>query len=230
MSYADKSGVQAMFGRIARRYDWMNRLMTFGQDRGWRRVVVKKAHISNTSCVLDIAAGTGDIAFEVRSQFPEAEVVAADFALPMMQVGQKRPLGNRIDWSAADAMALPFADEAFDAVVSGFLLRNVPQIDVALQEQYRILKSGGWIVSLDTSPPPATILRPFINLYLRYFVPMLGRLVTGEASAYRYLSGSTLAFEAPEDLAARFEKAGFVEVGYERKMLGTIGIHWGKKI
>ncbi|MCB9436412.1 MAG: ubiquinone/menaquinone biosynthesis methyltransferase [Anaerolineales bacterium] len=223
----DKAHVQAMFGQIAQRYDRMNRLMTFGQDKHWRELVVRKAALDNRSRVLDIAAGTGDIAFEIRRQYPDAEVIAADFALPMMQVGQQRPAGPLIDWVGANALSLPFPDNCFDAVVSGFLLRNVPDIDQALAEQYRVLKPGGRIVSLDTSPPPNTPLRPFINFHLRVIIPLLGRWVAGDSSAYHYLSGSTLGFKHPRDLAERFSKIGFRGVDYKRLMLGTIAVHWG---
>ncbi len=225
----DKTHVQAMFGRIARRYDRMNRIMTLGRDRAWRRLVVEKAQLANTSRVLDIAAGTGDIAFEIRRQFSEAQVIAADFALPMMQVGQKRPQGTSVVWAAANALCLPFAGGTFDAIVSGFLLRNVPDIAQALTEHHRVLRPGGWAVSLDTSPPTNNLLRPFLNIYFRRVIPLLGRLVTGDTAAYAYLSGSTLAFKTPQELATRFEDAGFRSVGYKRLMMGTIAVHWGQK-
>lgn len=224
-----RNQIQAMFGRIAPRYDRMNRLMTFGRDQAWRRLVVQQARVSNESHVLDIAAGTGDIAFEIRRQFPEATVVAADFALPMMQVGKKRPSGNLVDWSAADALHLPFSDASFNAVVSGFLFRNVLDIERALGEQFRILKGGGRIVSLDTSPPPNTMLRPFTNFYLRRVIPTVGRMITGDSDAYRYLPESTLAFKTPQELIDLMNKAGFVEVGYRRLMMGTIAVCWGTK-
>lgn len=230
MAYQDKSHVQAMFEQIANRYDRMNRVMTFGQDRAWRQIVVEKAHLSTQSYVLDLAAGTGDIAFEIRRQFPSTHIVAADFALSMIQRGRQRPLGSTVTWSMANALHLPFPPRTFDAVVSGFLLRNVPDIDTTLCEQYRVLRPGGWIVSLDTSPPPSNTLRPFIHLYLRWIVPLLGRLITGKAGAYRYLVGSTLAFDTAEQLVSRFKKAGFGEVNFQRFMLGTIAIHWGKRM
>lgn len=229
MSTADKSHVQGMFGRIAPRYDLMNRLMTFGRDKGWRKFVVQQAHIPTEGHVLDIAAGTGDIAFEVRRQYPKATVIAADFALPMMQVGQKRADGPSVDWLGANALALPLPDSAFDAVVSGFLFRNVPDIDLALQEQWRILKPGGYLVTLDTSPPPQNLLRPFINIHLKYVIPTVGKLISGDSSAYRYLPQSTLEFKTPEALAERIRKAGFQQVGYQNFMFKTVAVHWGQK-
>ncbi len=229
MSTADKSHVQGMFGRIAPRYDLMNRLMTFGRDKSWRRFVVQQAHVPAEGHVLDIAAGTGDIAFEVRHQYPNATVIAADFALPMMQVGQKRASGSTVDWLGANALALPLPDSTFDAVVSGFLFRNVPDIDVALHEQWRILKPGGYLVTLDTSPPPQNLLRPFINIHLKYVIPTVGKLISGDSSAYRYLPQSTLEFKSPEALAERIRGAGFQQVGYQNFMFKTIAVHWGQK-
>jgi demethylmenaquinone methyltransferase / 2-methoxy-6-polyprenyl-1,4-benzoquinol methylase len=225
----DKSHVQAMFGRIARRYDRMNRVMTFGQDIGWRKFLVEQAHLAPQSHVLDLASGTGDIAFEIRKQYPQATIVAADFALPMMQVGQQRPPGMAVEWLGADAMQLPFTDNTFDAIVSGFLLRNVPDVDVALREQYRVVKPGGRVVTLDTTPPRNPVLKPFLTLYFKTAVPALGWMITGEAGAYNYLSGSTLNFKTAEDLAALFEGAGFAGVSFKRMMLGTVAVHWGQK-
>lgn len=221
--------VQDMFGRIAERYNLMNRLMTAGQDQRWRKYVVRQANIPANGAVLDLATGTGDIAFEVLNQVPDAQVVGADFALPMMVVGQRA--GRRVQWCGADALNLPFAGQQFDAVVSGYLLRNVSDIRQTLREQLRVLKPGGWMVILDSSPPPANGLRPFIQLYLRYGIPLLGRLVGGKqaADAYRYLPESTQAFKTPDELAALMREAGLQRVGYRTFMFGTIAVHRGQK-
>lgn len=225
----DKSHVQSMFGQIAPRYDLMNRLMTFGRDQTWRRFVVQQAHLFEHSTVLDIASGTGDIAFEIRRQYPHATIIAADFALPMMHVGQTRPNGDQVYWLGANALALPLPDRSCDAVVSGFLFRNVPDIEQALREQWRVLRPGGKIVTLDTSPPPRNFLFPFIYFHLKFVIPTLGRLITNSSMAYRYLPSSTLSFKTPEVLQARFETAGFVDVRFKKFMLGTIAVHWGTK-
>ena len=224
-----RNQIQSMFGRIAPRYDRMNRLMTFGRDQSWRRLVVQQARLSPNSHILDIASGTGDIAFEIRRQFPTATIVAADFALPMMQVGKTRPAGDSVSWSAADALHLPFSDTSFNAVVSGFLFRNVLDIEHALAEQFRILQPGGRIVSLDTSPPPNNFLKPFTNFYLRRIIPTVGRFITGDSDAYRYLPESTLAFKTPDEFIELMNQAGFIETGYKRLMLGTIAVCWGTK-
>lgn len=223
--------VQDMFGRIAERYNLMNRLMTLGQDQRWRRFVVKMARIPEAGTVLDLATGTGDIAFEALKLAPKSTVIGADFALPMMFVGQRNALGQYVRWCGADALNLPFKDATFDAVVEGYLVRNVPDIQRALQEQKRVLKAGGRIVILDSSPPPHNILRPFILLYLKYGIPLLGRLISGNkgADAYKYLPESTQAFKTPDELAAMMREVGFENVNYKTFMFGTIAVHWGTK-
>lgn len=223
--------VQDMFGRIATRYNRMNRIMTFGQDMRWRRFVVQQAQLPTNGSLLDLATGTGDIAFEAAQAHPNAEVIGADFALPMMQVGRREPRGNTIEWAAADALQLPFPNERFDAVVSGYLVRNVIDIPQTLQEQMRILKPGGRIVTLDTSPPPDNLLKPFIKIHLDYVIPVLGRMIGGQAAAdaYTYLPESTQAFKTPQELVALLEKAGYVNVGYKTFMFGTMAVHWGEK-
>ncbi len=226
---ARSDAVQDVFQRIAPRYDLMNRLMTAGQDRTWRTFVVQKAAIPRGGAALDIATGTGDIAFEMLTQGAAALAVGADFAPAMMQVGQRRPLGDRVRWVTADALNLPFPTQAFDAVTHGFLLRNVIDIPRALQEQWRILKPGGHVVSLDTSPPPQNALRPFVMLHLNVVIPTLGTLLTGQRDAYTYLPSSTVGFKTPEVLAGLMREAGFIDVAYQRFMFGTIAIHWGTK-
>ncbi len=222
--------VQGMFDRVAERYNVMNRVMTFGQDMKWRRFVVAKAQLPATGRLLDLATGTGDIAFEAKRAHPNAEVIGADFAMQMMVVGKQLPMGSNIDWAQADALNLPFSDKHFDAVVSGYLVRNVIDIPRTLQEQLRILKSGGRIVILETTPPPQNIFRPFILLHLKYGIPLLGKLISGNSDAYTYLPESTQAFKTPDELAALMRDAGFRDVGYKTFMFGTMAVHWGSKV
>jgi demethylmenaquinone methyltransferase/2-methoxy-6-polyprenyl-1,4-benzoquinol methylase len=223
--------VQDMFGRIAGRYNLMNRVMTFGQDMRWRRFVVKQAQLPQNGALLDLATGTGDIAFEAAKKHPEAFVVGADFALPMMFVGQNEARGKTIAWSAADALNLPFPNQSFDAIVSGYLVRNVIDIPRTFAEHLRVLKAGGRIVILDTSPPPNNILKPFIQIHLNYVIPILGRIIGGQAAAdaYKYLPESTQAFKTADELANLIREAGFVNVDYKLFMFGTMAVHWGEK-
>jgi demethylmenaquinone methyltransferase/2-methoxy-6-polyprenyl-1,4-benzoquinol methylase len=152
--------------------------------------------------------------------------VAADFTLGMMQAGDLR---GHLDWSAADAMQLPFPDAGFDAVVSGFLMRNVLDVRQALQEQYRVLTRGGRIVILDTTHPHRNLLTPFLWLHLHLVIPLLGTLITGQREAYTYLPDSTEKFLYAEQLASAMREAGFKNVVFRRRMFGTIAIHWGEK-
>ena len=144
--------VQEMFSRIARHYDLMNRVMTAGQDIRWRKAVIGLAGLPAGGWLLDLGAGTGDLAREALRQQPSGHILAADFTLEMMRVGQERsqrqPLpAGRLVWSAADATRLPFPERTFEAVVSGFLLRNVNDVPGCLAEQYRVLKPGGRLVA-----------------------------------------------------------------------------------
>ena len=218
--------VQNMFSKIARRYDLMNRIMTAGQDVRWRREVIQRAQLDADDSLLDLGAGTGDLAREALKQNPASRVLAADFTLEMMRAGQKN---GALDWSAADALNLPFSGESFNAVVSGFLMRNVTDVQRALQEQYRALKPGGRIVILDTTKPRPNILTPFINIHLHYVIPFLGGLLTGEREAYTYLPESTEGFLRAEELVARMAAVGFKKINFDIKMFGTVAIHWGQK-
>jgi len=217
-----------MFARIAGRYDLMNRLMTAGRDQAWRRRVVDLAALPSGGCLLDLGSGTGAIAFEALRRRPDALVVGADFTLEMMRLGQRRAAPTPA-WVGADALRLPFPENTFDAVTSGFLMRNVVDVEAGFAEQRRVVKPGGRVVCLETSPPPDNALRPFIDFYLQRVIPVLGHLVTGQAEAYRYLPASTRAFLTPEALGAIMEGVGLREVRYERWMFGTVAILVGVK-
>lgn len=218
--------VQSMFTKIAHRYDLMNRLMTGGQDIRWRKQVIKLARLSPNASLLDLGTGTGDLAREALLQEPQAKVTAADFTIEMMRVGKK---SGSLQFSAADALNLPFKETTFDAVVSGFLMRNVTDIQQALKEQYRTLKPGGRIVILDTTRPKKNILSPFIWLHMHFIIPTVGGLLSGERDAYNYLPDTTENFLTAEQLASRMIAVGFKKVDFKRLMFGTIGMHWGEK-
>jgi len=221
--------VQQMFSRIAGRYDLMNRLMTGGQDVRWRQDVIRRAGLRPGARLLDLGAGTGDLSFEALRQQPSCWPVASDFTLQMMLKGKERPGAGDLDWAAADALHLPFPNETFDAVVSGFLMRNVVDVDQALREQLRVLKPGGRMVCLDTTRPARNLLTPAVEFHLNTVIPTLGGLISGEPDAYRYLPETTVGFLRAEQLAGRMVEAGFRQVGFRRLMFGTVAIHWGLK-
>lgn len=223
------AGVQEMFDTIASRYDLMNRVMTFGQDQKWRRFVVDKAMVGEDGRVLDLATGTGDIAALHADTWPQARIVAGDFAKNMLGLAKSRFAGRNIHWLGCDANILPFADNSFDAVSFGYLLRNVDNPGIVLDECFRVLDRGGRVVCLDTTPPKKNLLYPFIKCYLRFGIPLLGRFIARDEAAYAYLTGSTMGFYEAEALAEEFTAAGFIDVGFKKFMMGTIGIHWGEK-
>jgi demethylmenaquinone methyltransferase / 2-methoxy-6-polyprenyl-1,4-benzoquinol methylase len=220
--------VRGVFTRIAPHYDLMNRLMTGGQDRRWRREVIRRVRLPQQGYLLDLGTGTGDLVREALRQHPNCRPYASDFTLKMMQIGKNRR-GAGPNWNAADALQLPYPANRFDGVVSGFLFRNVTDLPRTLAEQYRVLKPGGWMVALDTTQPQPNLLSPLIYFYMHRIIPLLGWVLTRQTDAYTYLPNSSEKFLRGEDLLARLVKAGFRETGFHRLMFGTIAIHWGQK-
>lgn len=226
-----------MFAQISPRYDLMNRLMSAGQDLRWRKLAVQAVQARPGDLLLDVAAGTGDMARVARALIPDLRVVAADFSLEMMRVGRikalagcrKKQRARPEDWAGADTYMLPFPSRLFDAVTSAFLLRNLDDPLAALREQIRVLKRGGRLVTLDATPPPANRLRPLVNFYLGRFCPRLGGLVTGQPDAYRYLPNSMASFRRPEGLVQLFREASLQQVHHRSLMLGTATIVVGTR-
>jgi demethylmenaquinone methyltransferase/2-methoxy-6-polyprenyl-1,4-benzoquinol methylase len=221
--------VRDMFTRISDRYDLLNRLMTFGQDLRCRREAVHALCSSDGSCVLDVGAGTGDLSLEIQRSTPNAMVVAVDFTPGMIARGRAREENPAIHWVVANAENLPFPARAFDGVISGFLLRNLLEVDRALAEQARILRPGGTMVSLDAIRAEDRRSNPFLRFYFSFVIPLLGRLVAGDAEAYNYLPSSMEAFLSARELSDRIEQTGFMNVAAQERMFGTIAIHSGRK-
>jgi len=219
--------IQGLFTRIASHYDLMNRLMTFGQDQRWRREVIRRAAPAPAAHFLDLGTGTGDLARAALRQFPAARLTAVDFTVEMLRLGKRRDA--RPAWISADAACLPFPPQTFDAAVSGFLVRNVPDVPGVLREQRRVLKPGGRIVILDTTRPRPGIFAPLVWLHLHLVIPLLARMFARHGRDYQYLCDSTENFLPAEALAIHMQAAGFREVGFRRLMFGTVAIHWGVK-
>jgi len=219
--------IHGMFVKISSDYDFMNRLMTFGMHLSWRRMMIAMADVPGGGRLLDVGTGTGDIAFEALRIDPALQVVGVDFTAEMMKFGRRREGSEKIQWCLADALSLPFPDAAFDAVVSGFLLRNVVDVRSALMEQVRVVKPGGSVVCLDTSPARQGVLRPLALFYLKMIIPFMGRLLTGKGEAYRYLTTSSMNFLQPEILAEIMRDTGLEDVHFKRLMFGNIALHRG---
>ncbi|MBS1253194.1 MAG: Demethylmenaquinone methyltransferase [Anaerolineales bacterium] len=232
MTSPDKARyVQTMFGRISRRYDLMNRLMTFGQDQHWRKFAVRQAWVPAFGRVLDLATGTGDLALAVLDVRPSATVVGVDFALPMMQIGQlklnNRP-SRRIDFAGGDALQLPFDDDTFDTCLSAFMMRNVADVARAFREQRRVVRPGARVVCLEITQPATPLFRELFNIYFGRFVPAVGGIVS-EGDAYTYLPASVQAFLTPPELARVMREAGLRDVVYYPLALGAVSVHVGTK-
>jgi demethylmenaquinone methyltransferase/2-methoxy-6-polyprenyl-1,4-benzoquinol methylase len=221
-----------MFGRIARRYDLMNRLMTFGRDRAWRRLTVAWLELGGGppgAAVLDVATGTGDLALEVLRQGPGAQIVGLDFAPEMLDLARHKAeeAGARLDLMVGDALCLPFAKGTFDGVVTGFALRNVTDIPAAFAEMARVTRSGGRVACLEIAKPRLPLFRKLFDWYFYRLVPVVGGLISGQRAAYTYLPHSLTGFLTPDEIAEVMRRNGWQEVDYRRRMLGTVAIHVG---
>jgi len=219
--------VREMFDRISPRYNLMNRLMTFGQDLHWRRLAIDKANLDNGATVLDIACGTGDLAAAALKKQPR-QVTAADFSMQMLRHAQARFNGKaRIRLLAADGLNMPFKNDCFDAVITGFSMRNVVDIDAFLREMARVVRPGGRVVVLEVTPLKKTLLQPLFQFYFSRVVPLIGGLLAKDRQAYTYLPQSVEIFLNPEQLAARMQDAGLQAVQYKLLSLSTVALHWG---
>jgi demethylmenaquinone methyltransferase / 2-methoxy-6-polyprenyl-1,4-benzoquinol methylase len=222
--------VNRMFDRIARVYDLMNRVMTLGLDRGWRRRAAERAELQPGDAALDVCCGTGDLALELAERVgPEGTVIGCDFSEPMLDLAREkaRPAGRvRFEW--ADALELPYPDGRFDAVTIGFGARNLADLDRGLGELTRVLRPGGRLVILEITRPTRPPLAWFFALWFDRLVPLLGTLA-GDREAYSYLPESVRSFPSPRELAARMEAAGLERIRYTILAGGIIAIHSGAR-
>ena len=220
--------VQGIFDRITASYDRINTLMTLGRHAQWCREVAQRAAVTPGGRLLDIATGTGEIALAARRREPRAEITAVDFSENMLERARTKPGADGITWEFADAHSLEYADESFDAVTHGYLLRNVSDVPRVLSEQFRVLMPGGRVVVLETAPPRG-LLKLAVTAGMRIVLPLLGRVVAKDKDAYSYLENSTLGFMQPAQVAQLMREAGFTDVDFETKYLGTNVILWGRK-
>jgi demethylmenaquinone methyltransferase/2-methoxy-6-polyprenyl-1,4-benzoquinol methylase len=220
-----------MFSRIARRYDLMNGLMTFGRDQAWRRLAARLARPAAGGVALDVATGTGDLATALMEEAGVSAVVGTDFSEKMLAVGKRKlrgsGIGDRIRLVAADALALPFPDKTFDCVTSAFLLRNLADLRQGLAEMRRVARAGGRVVALEIAQPTAPLFRPLFRWYFHRLVPRIGGLIARDRDAYTYLPRSVDRFPLPHEVAELMRKAGLSDVSFRRVGFGTITIHAG---
>ena len=213
-------GVRAMFDRIAPVYDAMNRVMTAGLDRRWRRETAR-AVVRPGDTVLDACCGTGDLALAAARE--GGRVTGLDFSERMLERARKK--APQLEWVEGDLLALPFADATFDAATVGFGVRNVDDLERGIGELRRVLRPGGRLAILEITQPKG-VLAPFYRLWFDRIVPLLGRVLPG-GSAYTYLPASVRRFPGPDELVGVVESAGFGDVRYRTFAAGIVALHTG---
>jgi len=237
---ADKQAlVDDVFRSVARRYDLMNDLMSLGLHRAWKDALVTAVNPPKNRpfSLIDIAGGTGDVALRVLDAGgPATRATVCDVSAEMLAVGRERAIAARaatagnIAFAEANAEALPFADRSFDAATIAFGIRNVPRIDAALAEAYRVIKIGGRFHCLEFSAVTVPGLDRLYDLYSFNVIPALGRAVVGDGEAYRYLVESIRRFPKPAEFAAMLRAAGFARVSYRAMSGGIVALHSGWRL
>ncbi len=225
--------VEEMFDSIAPAYDFMNRAMTLGIDRWWRRVAVKMVKRSNPRRILDVATGTGDFAIGLYDKIHPKQVVGIDLSQGMLDVArrkvEKRGLQDAITLQQGDCLAMPFKDGEFDAVTVAFGVRNFEHLLQGYQQMHRVLAPGGMLCVVELSTPRNRVTRWFYDLYTLHIIPWFGALKSHDKSAYRYLPQSIAAVPQGEDMLAIMREAGFNECKVKRMTFGTCSIYTGKR-
>jgi demethylmenaquinone methyltransferase/2-methoxy-6-polyprenyl-1,4-benzoquinol methylase len=229
----DRAGkVREMFSRLARRYDLVNDLMSLGLHRRWKRQSVKLALASKSGArVLDLCCGSGDLCF-LAEESGARSVVGVDFTLPMLEVARRRRERrpeSRIRLVQADALGLPFPDGSFDVLTIGYGLRNVANIPAALVEMRRVLVPGGRAVVLDFGKPDHPLPAALYRAYLGMVMPAVGWIFHGDPQTYAYIPASLARYPAQRGVEALMRSAGFGNVRYEERLLGTMGINVGER-
>ncbi len=226
--------VWKMFDRIAPRYDLLNRLLSFQQDIRWRNKVARFLKPSPNQQILDLATGTGDQLIALFSKSKRVQMaVGLDMAEKMLEKGRKkvqqRNLGAQIAFQRGDIASIPFEDNRFDAVTLSFGIRNATHVNLTLKEIYRVLKPEGRALILEFSLPENLIVRSFYLFYLRYFLPKIGSVLSGDAQAYRYLNQTIETFPYGTAFCNILSKAGFTEVKAHPWTLGVATLYQADK-
>ncbi|HEU5437768.1 MAG TPA: class I SAM-dependent methyltransferase [Ktedonobacterales bacterium] len=226
--------VRRMFGRIARVYDLMNRVMTAGLDGRWRAFAVRQIALGPGQTALDIGTGTGDLALALaRASSPDAHITGVDFVPEMLAIAaekvRRRGLDGRITFQQGDGEGLAFPDNSFDACCSAFVVRNLADLSRGFAEMLRVTKAGGKVVCLEMSHPRNPVFGAAFHLYFDRAVPLLGRVIGRSAEAYAYLPTSVSAFPDAPALKRLMEAAGWRDVHYWYRFGGAVAVHVGTK-
>jgi demethylmenaquinone methyltransferase / 2-methoxy-6-polyprenyl-1,4-benzoquinol methylase len=225
--------IQQMFGAIAPRYDFLNRLLSFGIDRRWRTKAVRLLKYREGSRILDVATGTGDVALEIALRTPDSvKITGADFCKEMVDLGAVKvaasPYAGRIDLKVAACEDLPFANETFDSVTIAFGIRNVVDRKLGLAEMWRVTRPGGRVIILEFSTPRSLLFRQLYYFYFRRLLPVVGGLFS-RYNAYKYLPDSVLEFPSQEDFSRMMAEAGFRNIHLHELTFGIATIYVGEK-
>lgn len=228
-----KDQVRNMFNRIAGNYDFLNHFLSLGIDVYWRKRLVKLLKRKQPKTVLDIATGTGDLAIAISKRLPEARIIGADISEKMLEVGQKKivkkRLQERILLEEGDSEALKYEDEYFDAVTVAFGVRNYENLDHGLKEMYRVTKKEGQVFILEFSKPTAFPIKQIYNFYFKTILPLLGKGVSKDQSAYTYLPESVQSFPDGTDFLDHLKKVGYKNVKSSTLSFGIASIYSGTK-
>ena len=232
---ADKAGmVRGVFTRVASKYDVMNDLMSGGMHRLWKDAMMDWLAPRSGQRLLDVAGGTGDVAFRFLKRAPGAKAVVLDLTEGMLVAGRQRAeaerLASDLEWVVGDAMALPFANNSFDVYTISFGIRNVTRITDALAEAYRVLKPGGRLMVLEFSRIPNDLAQWIYDKYSFNVIPVIGQVVAGDRESYQYLVESIRKFPDQDAFAAMIRTAGFGQVAYRNLSMGIAALHSGWKI
>jgi demethylmenaquinone methyltransferase/2-methoxy-6-polyprenyl-1,4-benzoquinol methylase len=225
--------IQQMFGAIAPRYDFLNRLLSFGIDRRWRTKAVRLLKYREGSRILDVATGTGDVALEIALRTPDSvKITGADFCKEMVDLGAAKvsasPYAGRIDFRVAPCEDLPFANDTFDSITIAFGIRNVVDRKLGLAEMWRVLRPGGRMIILEFSTPRSQLFRQLYYFYFRRLLPVVGGLFS-RYNAYKYLPDSVLEFPSQEDFSRMITEAGFRNIHLHVLTFGIATIYVGEK-
>lgn len=225
--------IREMFGAIAPRYDFLNRLLSLGIDRMWRKYAVKRILWGNGSQILDIATGTGDVALEIATQTDESvKIYGIDFCVEMIELAKikasQSPYAGRLDFSVAPCEAIPFPDNTFDSITIAFGIRNVVDRLQGLREMFRVLRPGGRVVILEFSTPILPVVRQFYLFYFNKILPLVGGIFS-RFSAYRYLPDSVMEFPSRDEFKSMMSTAGFSSPMHKDLSLGIATVYMGEK-
>ena len=222
----ESAEIRRMFGRIAHRYDLLNRLLSLGRDVSWRKTVAQRVAAEGPERVLDVCTGTGDLALAIR----EAAVVGTDFCLPMLAAARSKMIshGRNLGLCAADALRLPFADATVDVVTVAFGVRNFADLELGLSELVRVLRPGGTMLVLEFSRPRGP-MAPLLGWWARSVPPRIGRWLSGDPEAYSYLPASVNSFPEGGEMCRALEKAGLENVEVQRLTHGVASLYRGKR-